>query len=360
MPELPEVSIIVSQLDKKLKGLVLQGIETDWPKKFFWAAGPTRPLARRGDKWVLDLKGVRIVGVRRLGKVVIIDLERKTGPAARHPHPTSTPALAAFISEKSIYTLAREELTREGLAAGARRGSPTRVTRFSILIHLKLTGQLIYQDKKTRVAGGHPIPPLNLPVPNKTTRVIFSFTSGPASPRLRGASHLYFNDVRKFGWVKIIENEESKIREAIGMELGPDPLTMSFEDFKSRLVKRGQMRIKKLLMDQAFVAGIGNIYSDEALWQARIHPKRSAASLSEGEIKELFDGIRDSLKLAIEKGGSSASAYVDSGGERGLYLSYARAYHMTGRPCARCQTPIVRQKMDGRSAHFCPSCQKLK
>jgi formamidopyrimidine-DNA glycosylase len=220
----------------------------------------------------------------------------------------------------------------------------------TILIHLKLTGQLIYQDAKTRVAGGHPIPPLNLSVPNKTTRVTFAFTNG---------GHLYFNDVRKFGWVKIVESEESKVKEAIGAELGPDPLKMSFEEFANRLKKRGQVRIKKLLMDQSFISGVGNIYSDEALWRAKIHPKRSAISLSPLEVRELYDGIRESLKLAIEKGGSSASAYVDSGGEKGLYLSFARAYHMTGKPCARCKIPIVREKIDGRSAHFCPACQKL-
>jgi len=340
MPELPEVTVITGQLNKKLKGLTLESIEYDWPKKFYW-----------GKFSIDDLRGAKVLGVRRLGKVVVIDLERNAGPAARRPRPTSSPALNAFISKKSISAFFEEELTREGLAAGARRGSPTRVTRISILIHLKLTGQLIYQDAKTRIAGGHPIPPLNLPVPNKTTRVTVTFTND---------GHLYFNDIRKFGWVKIVESEESKVKEAIGMELGPDPLEINLEEFKKRLAIRGQSRIKKLLMDQTFISGVGNIYSDEALWRAKIHPKRSAISLKPLEVRRLYDGIRESLKLAIEKGGSSANAYVDSGGERGLYLSFAKAYHMTGKPCARCRTPIVREKMDGRSAHFCPQCQKLK
>ena len=315
MPELPEVSIIVNQLDKKLKGLILGSVEYDWPKKFDW-----------GGFSIKDLKGVKVVGVRRLGKVVVID-------AISH--------LPLAISH------------RVRKAKGERR--------ISILIHLKLTGQLIYQDAKTRIAGGHPIPPLNLPVPNKSTRVTFTFTGGgPTSSRLRGISHLYFNDVRKFGWVKIVETSEAKIKEAIGMDLGPDPLTMSLEEFRERLKTKGQWRIKKLLMDQTFVAGIGNIYSDEAFWRAKIHPRRAAISLSPLEIRNLFRGIGESLKLEIEKGGSSASAFVDSGGERGLYLSYAHAYHMTGKPCAPCKTPIVREKIDGRSAHFCPFCQKPK
>ena len=311
MPELPEVTVIVNGLNKKLKGLVLESIETDWPKKFYW-----------GKYSIKDLKGTMVLGVRRLGKVVIVDLDRRLLSGA---HSRSVPGRCYAHS-------------------GSETGG------ISILIHLKLTGQLIYQDAKTRIAGGHPIPPLNQQVPNKTTRVIFAFVGG---------GHLYFNDMRKFGWVKIVESEELKIKEAIGAELGPDPLEISFDEFKKRLESRGQSRIKKLLMDQSFISGVGNIYSDEALWQAKIHPKRSAVSLSGNEIKELFEGIRDSLKLAIEKGGSSANAYVDSGGERGLYLSFAHAYHMTGKPCARCKTPIVREKIDGRSAHYCPNCQKL-
>lgn len=304
MPELPEVTVIVNQLDKKLKGLILESIETDWPKKFYW-----------GKFSIKDLKGAKIVGVERRGKVVLIK-----------------------VSKVSKVPKVPKELT--------------------ILIHLKLTGQLIYQDKRTRIAGGHPIPPLNLAVPNKTTRVTFTFTN-PSTSSGQVAGHLYFNDVRKFGWVKIVESEESKIKEAIGTELGPDPLVMSYEQFKERLVKRGQSRIKKLLMDQKFISGVGNIYSDEALWRAKIHPKRSTVSLSPSEVKALYNGVQESLKLAIEKGGSSASAYVDSGGEKGLYLSFAKAYHMTGSPCARCKTPIVREKIDGRSAHYCPNCQKL-
>lgn len=296
--------MITEQLDKKLKGLVLESIKYDWPKKFFWNGFS-----------ITDLKGKKVEKVERIGKIVSI----------------------------KVSDVSKVSKVSKGLV---------------ILIHLKLTGQLIYQDKKTRIAGGHPIPPLNLPVPNKTTRVIFAFTN-PSTSSGQDGGHLYFNDMRKFGWVKIVESEESKIKEAIGADLGPDPLVMNYEQFRDRLLKKGQSRIKKLLMDQKFVAGIGNIYSDEALWRAKIHPRRSAAGLSQSEIKALYEAIRNSLKLAIEKGGSSANAFVDVGGERGRYLSFAKAYHMTGRPCARCKTPIVREKIDGRSAHFCPKCQKL-
>src|SRR3989304_3510124 len=159
MPELPEVTVIVNSLNRKIKGLILDSIEYDWPKKFDW-----------GKFSIKDLKRQKVEKVERRGKVVLIQLSDK----------------------------------------------------ITILIHLKLTGQLIYQDKRVRIAGGHPIPPLNLAVPNKTTRVTFAFTNG---------GHLYFNDMRKFGWGKIVENEKTKVKEAIGMELGPDPLTMSYGEF---------------------------------------------------------------------------------------------------------------------------------
>src|SRR3989344_8752970 len=166
MPELPEVTVITQQLNRKLKGLTLESIEYDWPKKFYW-----------NGYSIDDLKGAKVVGVRRMGKVVLIE-----------------------VSQVSKV--------------------------LTILIHLKLTGQLIYQDVKSRVAGGHPIPPLNLPVPNKTTRVTFSFAGG---------GNLYFNDIRKFGWVKIVTSDTEQVTRAIGIELGPDPLVMSYEQFRDGL-----------------------------------------------------------------------------------------------------------------------------
>src|SRR3989344_1545000 len=307
MPELPEVTVIVNSLNKKIKGLVLESIEYDWPKKFFW------------NKFsIKNLKRAKILGVERRGKVVQINLQKAKRLKTK----------ASGISPSALDL------------------------ELSILIHLKLTGQLIYQDAKTRIAGGHPIPPLNLPSPNKTTRATFVFTNG---------GHLYFNDMRKFGWVKVAKSDEESIKAAIGkVELGPDPMEMKYEDFLQRIKKKPHARIKKLLMDQSFVSGVGNIYSDEALWRAKVHPKRSIVTLTDAEIKAIFDGLLDSFKLAIAKGGSSANSFVDGRGERGLYLTFAKAYHMTGQPCARCKTLIVRAKMDGRSAHFCPACQRLK
>ncbi len=328
MPELPEVTVVVNSLNKVIKGLVLKSVEYDWKPKFYWNGFSIK-----------DIKGAKVKDVRRWGKVIIIDLV-KAGSVSNFP-----PASARL----------RQKSERNGKSSVNLRavGNPSiTATRFSIVIHLKLTGQLIYQDKQIRVGGGHPIPPLNTPVPNSTTRATFAFTN---------EGHLYFNDMRKFGWVKIVTSDEQSIKDAIGkIELGPDPMTMIVSEFMARIKKKPQSRIKKLLMDQAFVAGVGNIYSDEALWRAKIHPKRSVVSLSDLEIKAIFKGLLDSFRLAIEKGGSSANSFVDGRGEKGLYLTFANAYHMTGTPCKRCKTIIVREKMDGRSAHYCPSCQKLR
>ena len=288
MPELPEVTVVVNSLNQAIKGLTLDSVEYDWKPKFYWGAFSIK-----------DIKGAKVKEIKRWGKVIIMDLS----------------------------------------------------SGFSIVIHLILTGQLIYQDKKIRVGGGHPIPPLNKPVPNSTTRATFTFTN---------EGHLYFNDMRKFGWVKVVKSDENSIRDAIGkVELGPDPMTMTDVQFRDRIRKKPQARIKKLLMDQAFVAGVGNIYSDEALWRAKVHPKRTVISLSDSEVKAVFKGLIDSFELAIAKGGSSANSFVDGLGEKGLYLTFANAYHMTGTPCKRCKTLIVREKMDGRSAHYCPNCQRL-
>ncbi len=289
MPELPEVTVVVNSLDKAVKGLILDSVEYDWGKKFYWNGFS-----------IDDISAAKIKGLRRFGKVIVIDLS----------------------------------------------------TDFSIVIHLQLTGQLIYQDKKTRVSGGHPIPPLNLPAPNKSTRATFAFTNG---------GHLYFNDLRKFGWIKVVKSDDESIKSAIGKtELGPDPMVMSEVEFVERIKKKPQARIKKLLMDQSFISGVGNIYSDEALWRAKVHPKRAVATLTDAELKAVFKGVIESFKIAIEAGGSSANSFVDGRGEKGLYLTFAKAYHKTGEPCERCGTKMVREKMDGRSAHYCPFCQKLK
>lgn len=198
-----------------------------------------------------------------------------------------------------------------------------------LVFHLKLAGQLIFNG-----------------IPGKYTRQVFHFSDG---------ARLVFNDVRKFGWARRVK-DISAMKEI--RQLGPDALAIKEKDFQERLLKRKNAKIKSLLMDQKFIAGIGNIYSDEILFDAKIHPLRGAKSLTKEETSQLFLSVKKILRKAIEQGGSSVKDYIDTKGEQGGYQKYHKVYQKTGKPCVICQTPIKRIKLGGRSAHYCPSCQK--
>lgn len=196
----------------------------------------------------------------------------------------------------------------------------------SLIFHLKLTGQLIFDGQ-----------------PSKHTRKVFNFKDG---------HRLIFNNVRKFGWWKRVKDIK-KIEE----EFGPEPLTLSFKTFKKLLLKRSRSKIKPLLMNQKFIAGIGNIYSDEILFEAKIHPERLVKNLKPNEIESIFKAIKKILKAAIKHQGSSLRNYLNAYGQKGSYGQYHQAYHQIN--CSRCKTKIKKIKLAGRSAHFCPKCQTL-
>lgn len=219
----------------------------------------------------------------------------------------------------------------------------------SLLFHLKLTGQIILQKGKDRIAGGHPIPPLNRPVPNSTTRVIFKLDDG---------STMYFNDLRKFGWVKIMSTSDVE-KEPLVESLGPDPLTGAFalNYFAEKLAKRS-IPVKVAIMDQKLVGGVGNIYANEALFLAKVDPKRKASNLSEKEMEAVYKGIIGVLKTGVKYGGASAASYIKPDGEEGVYLKYAYVYNRAGEKCKICGTKIAKMKLGGRGTYFCPSCQK--
>jgi len=198
----------------------------------------------------------------------------------------------------------------------------------SLVIHLKLTGQLIFNGK-----------------PSQYTRKVFNFDDG---------SQLVFNDARKFGWWK--EVKETKTLEK---EFGPEALVVDLKTFKALLTKKPNSKIKPLLMDQKFIAGIGNIYSDEILFAAKIHPLRLVKTLTEKEIGQIFQNIKKILKKAIKHQGSSVEYYLDACGQKGDYVKYHKVYRRAGEKCSRCGTIIKRIKLAGRSAHFCPDCQRL-
>lgn len=219
-----------------------------------------------------------------------------------------------------------------------------------LVIHLKLTGQLIYHEKNggIKAVGGHPIKQDLSTLPNKFTRAIFTFSDG---------SHLFFNDLRKFGYLKYTNKNEL---EQIKNEYGIEPLCKEFtlEKFKRILAQRPKMKIKPLLMDQTFIAGLGNIYADEVCFSAGVRPPRLAGSLSGEEKKKMWRAIPWILKKAIDKRGISADMYVDAYGRKGGYLSSLAVYGRESEPCKKCGAKIVRLTLAGRGAHYCPRCQK--
>lgn len=197
----------------------------------------------------------------------------------------------------------------------------------SLIFHLKLTGQLIFNGK-----------------PSQYTRKVFNFNDG---------SQLIFNDVRKFGWWKKVKDIKK-----IEKEFGPEALGINLKTLQYLLAKRPNAKIKSLLMDQKFIAGIGNIYSDEILFASRVNPLRRVKTLSGKDIRKIFQNIKKILKAAIKQGGSSVKDYLDVYGKKGNYARYHKVYQKEGKKCPRCGAIIQRIKVNGRSAHFCPKCQK--
>lgn len=220
----------------------------------------------------------------------------------------------------------------------------------SILFHLKMSGQIIYQDEKSRFAGGHPTQDMKLEMPNKSTCVVFTFSNN---------TKLFFNDQRKFGWIKVVDT--NKVSEAF-KGLGPEPLEKEFTPtvLKERLLRHKNWPVKVILMDQQTISGIGNIYAAEACFDAGLDPRVKVFELSDQDYENLHKGIIRSLKDGIKYGGSSRANYVNAEGEKGLFLDYAFVYGRKGEPCRKCATLIEKIELGGRGTYFCPKCQRKK
>ena len=205
---------------------------------------------------------------------------------------------------------------------------------WSLLMHLKLSGQLIFDGQKT-----------------KFTHVIFHFSDG---------HRLIFNDLRQFGYIKLIKTDQldSFFQKE---KVGPEPFDKNFSlaRFVARLDRRPNAKIKQFLMDPTNIAGIGNIYSDEILFASRIHPLRKIKDLKPDEIKTIYRNIRKILTEAIKLKGTSANLYLDAYGRQGDFFKHLKVYGREGEKCYRCKDKdiVKRIKLGGRSAHFCPSCQ---
>jgi len=224
------------------------------------------------------------------------------------------------------------------------------INGLTLLIHLKMTGQIIYlSNKKKLISVGHPLPFGPDQLPNKMTRIIIGLDDG---------SRLFFNDLRKFGWLKVLTKKQA---ESELSSLGPEPLGKDFTlKYFINSLKKTRRTVKTVLLDQAVVAGIGNIYANEALFEAEIDPRRQANSLSDQEIAKLHQAIKRILLEAINYGGTSAAdqAYIKPDTSPGRYQEKLRVYQRNGQKCYRCGGIIARFNQNGRSTFWCPGCQK--
>lgn len=206
-----------------------------------------------------------------------------------------------------------------------------------LISHLRMEGKYEYFEK-------------NEPL-EKHTHVVFHFTD---------ESELRYLDVRKFGRMSLVRKDEALLEKNLRV-LGPEPTAEEFllRDFRCE-IKEKHKAIKPLLLEQKLVVGLGNIYVDETLWQAKIHPERLSDSLKPKEITLLHETIIDVLGRAVEAGGSTIRTYINALGEAGKFQQELKVYGKTGAPCERCGTPIVKIKVAQRGTHFCPKCQKVR
>jgi formamidopyrimidine-DNA glycosylase len=288
MPELPEVETVRAGLARLLLNKKIIAITSDTPKSF-----PNSP--HDVELFIINAK---FIGARRRGKTLMLDLS----------------------------------------------------SGYSLVTHLKMTGQLVFRGEKS-FGAGHPNDSLIGALPAKSTRVVIA---------LSDESTLFFNDQRKFGWMKLVPTNEIGNIPSI-QKMGPEPLDETFSEsiFFKRLQRRKGTSIKAAILDQTVLAGVGNIYADESLFGAGIHPSSIVKYIPRSRIKKLHSAIIEVLKLSIEKGGSTDKNYVNAEGGRGSYIEFAKVFRKENQPCPVCGREIIKIRVAGRGTHVCTKCQKL-
>jgi formamidopyrimidine-DNA glycosylase len=217
-----------------------------------------------------------------------------------------------------------------------------------MLAHLKMTGQFFYLDETGVSGGGHSMTEQDMSgLPNRHTRVAFHFIDRSA---------LYFNDMRLFGYTKLATAADV-VKARAGF--GPEPIKPDFDaTWFTTMVRKRKTPIKAVLLDQAFVAGLGNIYVDEALFRAGVRPTRAAYKLTKNEAVAIATASGDVMRESILVGGTTFQHFADTGGERGNFTDHLRIFGKQGIPCATCGTIIKKIRVAGRGTHYCPTCQK--
>ena len=293
MPELPEVETIKNDLKQKILKKKIKRVDLRLKKI----------VKSPAKSFVLDLEGNSFRNIKRRGKLLIFSVE-----------------------------------TRQCLV-------PT--TKY-LIIHLRMTGQLIYRKGKKITAGGHSDNGNVIDLPNKHTHIIFYFSD---------KSQLFFNDLRRFGVVKIVDKKEL---EEILNNFGVEPLEKSFslKIFRT-LTKNKKENSKAFLLNQKYIAGIGNIYADEILFEAGVLPSRKIDSLKDEEIRKLYQATKKILRKAVKYRGTSFNDYVDADGKKGEFLRLLKVYGREKEKCLKCKKGVIQKtKLAGRGTRYCDKCQK--
>jgi formamidopyrimidine-DNA glycosylase len=287
MPELPEVETIRTGLKQKIIGKKIIAVRV----------GMKKQVKSDFNEFISVLKGNAFSDIDRIGKLLIFRLKKGNS---------------------------------------------------MLLVHLKMTGQLIYRKGRKIIAGGHKIMENDLNLPNKYSHIIFTFGD---------KSELFFNDQRQFGYMKLASYTEV---ENIIRGYGVEPFSKDFSVSELKKIIKGRTtNIKAILLDQKKIAGIGNIYADESLFASHIFPGRPASTLSDLEIKDLRQAIIAVMKKSIKYGGTTFSNFLDCGGSKGRFVNFLKVYGHAGEPCPKCPGGIVRKKkIAGRGTSYCDKCQK--
>ncbi|MBR3256880.1 bifunctional DNA-formamidopyrimidine glycosylase/DNA-(apurinic or apyrimidinic site) lyase [Candidatus Saccharibacteria bacterium] len=322
MPELPEVETIRRGLEERVPRKAGKILEVKVFEKKCFIGEPE------------GIIGTEVEKIERRGKALLIHfLNKKT--AIVHLRMTGQLIWRGNYASGDIKTEDEGFLEKSGgVFEGTKKGA--------------------YEGEKSLIensfAGGHPSENFLAELPNRQTRAVVRFEGGT----------LFFNDQRKFGFFKVVETErvgEDKFLAGLGKE----PWEMTVEEFFEKLQRHRGAPIKAVILDQKNVAGLGNIYADEALFYAKIFPGRKAGEISREEAEKLLEGARVVMERSLEAGGSTIRNYVKSDGTRGDYLElFAEVFNREGKECVRCGEKIKKIRVAGRGTHYCPRCQELK
>ena len=220
--------------------------------------------------------------------------------------------------------------------------------KLTIMVHLRMTGQMIH-DGLERFAAGHPDREFTENMPGRFTRIYIDLDDG---------SHLYFNDLRKFGFWKVMDELDLATDEFLN-KLGPEPWEMKVNDFYVMLERHKNAPVKAVILDQHNIAGVGNIYADEGCFYAGILPWRKCGDLGKEDADKLLEGLCHVMQASIDSGGSTMKDYVRADGTKGNYLEkFAQVFRREGCECPRCGGEILKTRTAGRGTHYCGGCQK--